>query len=398
MKSISILVIALSLVRCATDESNGVATLELTRGQFIIEISGQGELRAEQATPINAPTSIRGALNITWLAEEGLMVHEGDVLVRFDNQDILTREDKAKGEIRRLDYEIEKSKRSNESDGLDMDVQLQLTQMERTQAETFAPKDERLYSREEIIDSQVNLEFLDTKIEHYEVKKGRHVKKSETDQQLLDLKQQTHKIELKQLASSGQELEVRAPHDGFFYIRDRGQRGKPRVGMMVWMGQNLGELPDLSAMEARVHVLEVEAAGLDVGLSALVELDGQPGVFHKAEVKKVDALAKSIERNNPIKYFEVILSVETTIPEIMKPGSHVEARITVTQLDDVIAVPNQVIFHEKQKPFVYVEQGGSFEKRWVVLGERSVTQTVIVEGLQEGERVALSEPEEGQDI
>ncbi len=397
MRNVILLTTICLLAFCTSDQVGKTATIIVRESQFKIEITAKGELRAVQATPINAPAT-QIPLNITWLALEGKNVKKGEVLVRFDDQDIISKKEKARDEIRRLDFEEEKTSRSHQKESGEMNIQLELTQLERTQAAAFAPKDERLYSREEIIDSQINLDFLDAKIDHFQIKKGRHAKKAETDMQLMDLEQNTFKLEMEQLSASGDALEILAPHDGCFYVNDRGWQGKPRVGMMVWMGQKLGELPDLSSMEAKINVLEVEAAGLEVGLPAVIELDGYPGIFHHGVVKSVGALAKAIERNNPIKYFEVVLTIKTTLPGIMKPGSHVTTRILVSQQDNVIAAPNQVIFHEENQAFVYVLRNGQFVKQPVVLGQRSVTQTIITKGLEPGMKVALSEPQIGQDF
>jgi multidrug efflux pump subunit AcrA (membrane-fusion protein) len=153
-------------------------------------------------------------------------------------------------------------------------------------------------------------------------------------------------------------------------------------------------LPDLSEMEAKVWVLEAEAAGLAEGLETRVILDAHPGSSLAGKVKTIEPIANPIEEDSPVKYFEVILSLERTEPEMMKPASQVQVTILVTQEESALAVPNQAIFVEEGEPWVYVRGAQGFEKRRVELGQRSVSRTVISAGLEPGERIALVSPED----
>ena len=60
----------------------------------------------------------------------------------------------------------------------------------------------------------------------------------------------------------------------------------------------------------------------------------------------------------------------------------------------MITVPNQAIFVVEGTTWVYVADGGGFDRRSVELGLRSVSRTVITEGLEEGEAIALVNPED----
>ena len=86
-------------------------------------------------------------------------------------------------------------------------------------------------------------------------------------------------------------------------------------------------------------------------------------------------------------------ALERTDPATMKPGAQVHANIRVTEQDAALTVPNQAIFVEGGAPWVYVRDGGGFERRRVELGQRSVSRTVITDGIEAGDRVALADPE-----
>ena len=69
-------------------------------------------------------------------------------------------------------------------------------------------------------------------------------------------------------------------------------------------------------------------------------------------------------------------------------------RRVVAEQDDAIAVPNQALFFEEEKAFVNVKNGSGFEKRPVELGIRSLTRTVVSNGLEEGDKILLGTPPE----
>jgi len=55
-------------------------------------------------------------------------------------------------------------------------------------------------------------------------------------------------------------------------------------------------------------------------------------------------------------------------------------------------VPNQAILEKDGKQFVYVQQNGRWEQRFVKLARRSESVTVIAENLKAGEVISLGDP------
>lgn len=382
---------------CDDQAGDEIVTLKVERSDFEVAVEAKGDLHAVKATPIKAPRSRGGANTISWILAEGSFVKEGEVLIRFDEATLKIREEETTSELKGLAYRRDIDSRNHGQENHSLDGKIYVLEEERQQARQFAPKDERLYTRTEIIESQVNLDFLDAKVDYFDEKKVRHDLQGKTQSEIHDLDQKTREMQLDQVRENLQNLVTRAPHDGYFYY-ERNWRGEPpRVGQPAWTGMQLGQLPDLSVLEAKVFVLEKEASGLKDGLTARVTLDARPGFPYKATVKTVATLAKAIERNSPVNYFEVVLSLEKTDEEHMRPGGLVEARIFIDRQEQVISLPNQVFFHGDNENWVYVRNGKDFEKRMVKLGKRGPNKTIVEEGLQEGDEVAMSDPtqEEG---
>jgi hypothetical protein len=154
----------------------------------------------------------------------------------------------------------------------------------------------------------------------------------------------------------------------------------------------LGSLPDLTVMEARIYVLESEASGLKEGLPVTLRLDFEPGRAFTGKVAGIDTIAKPLSEDSPLKYFEAKVALDASDPRLMKPGVQVKASIVVEQRAGVIAVPNQALVYEAGRAFVLVRGGGRVQRRPVETGARSLTQTVVLKGLEAGERILLGVP------
>ena len=71
-----------------------------------------------------------------------------------------------------------------------------------------------------------------------------------------------------------------------------------------------------------------------------------------------------------------------------------EVEILVDHLEDIIYVPLQAVTYWNDKRVVYVENGGSPERRDVETGAFSDSFIEITTGLREGEKVLLLPPQQ----
>jgi hypothetical protein len=82
---------------------------------------------------------------------------------------------------------------------------------------------------------------------------------------------------------------------------------------------------------------------------------------------------------------------------LLRPGLLADAEVIVQQIPDTLYIPFQAVFDSGGTPVVYVQSGGRFEVRKVELGQRSESQVAVVNGVKEGELVALEPPEGRRD-
>ena len=387
-----ICLILVSFSTCRQNRETSVSCIAVKKGSFAITIPAFGELKSTKATPIMVPAQIRGRQTISWMMPENSMVKKGQVVTRLDSTWYVERIQREKYSIAKLNLEIQKKGKELEKKKSEFKGQQNVTELEKKMTEDFQVTDESIFSRNEIIDFKNNSAYLEKKSKYYKQQQKKLDQQARTELQLLQLKIKSHRVKLQQYEEALNSMEIKAPHDGLFIYEKNWRGEKPNVGMAVYGGRKLGKLPDLSQMEAKLFILESEASGLKSELPLSIHLDSFPSRLFTGKIKRIDNIAKAIERDSPLKYFETIAILNKTDPKIMKPGSQVMATIYVEKKENIITVPNQALFFKDEKASVYIQTGSSFKEREVKIGARSLTRTIVTAGLEEGEVVALGKP------
>jgi RND family efflux transporter MFP subunit len=364
---------------------------EVRRGDFVRTVHAEGNLTAAEATQLGPPPRTRHSLKIAWLAPDGSRVREGDVVIRFDPTDMEKSLDEGESERAQSDSRISKQRIREDSAIRNLDRDAGMADLELDYAREFKSKDPEIFSRVEVIESEIDEQLAAERKDHAADVREIRGELAQVELDLLAIERRKAEIKVQEAREGLSELEVRAPHDGIFALKQRHGR-VAEVGQMVWRGNSIAEIPRLEVMEAEVYVLEADAGGLEVDLPAKVSLEAHPGRVYDATIKKVDALAQPRFRNVPVQYFGVELELERTEPEVMKPGQRVNATLLLGERKDVVAVPRQAIFEHEGRTVVYARREGDFAPLEVELGPASLGRVVIESGLEQGERVALFDP------
>jgi hypothetical protein len=70
----------------------------------------------------------------------------------------------------------------------------------------------------------------------------------------------------------------------------------------------------------------------------------------------------------------------------------VSCKIILNELNDVLFIPVEAVFKEGGKEYVYIKSGSGFKRKEIVPGTSSTDYVVVMEGLEENEEVALTDP------
>ncbi|MBS1788465.1 MAG: efflux RND transporter periplasmic adaptor subunit [Acidobacteria bacterium] len=372
-------------------------TMAIQPRDFTIRISAQGELQSSESMTIAVPFVPVQRLRIANVVADGRHVNKGDVLVEFDPTDLDLEMLEYKSSLEAANQKITKGELASGTEKTDITKDKRIAELELQKINEFLPKDDKIYSRRQIIEGQLDKEFTEQKLVFADARLSLKGKVYTLDEAILLLERQQANSKIGQVERALTSLKLLSPASGivvytnpdFFFGGFTIQPGRT-----VYIGQTLFNLVNPDKMEAKCFVLEKDAGELKTGQPVTVSLDPFPGVTFTGKVKSIDNLARPIDRDSPVKYFQTIVSLDKNDVNLMKPGVKLKAEISATSLQSVVVVPRSAVVKKESDYFVYIVKGaGQFDPVKVKLGQGDLIQVVVTEGLQAGQTLALNPPD-----
>jgi HlyD family secretion protein len=371
-------------------------TYTIRKSAFTVAVPAGGELEAATATQVSVPNVRTGGLKVFWIVKDGSLVKKGDTLVEFDASELLQQMEEIENNLDVALRQLEASALRGNSETESIVVDRQIAEMELDKAQTQAPRDAQIFSRNQIIEGELNIGLSNTRVSEWTGKADTKQKINVSSQRIIVIERKQHETKKTMLRQSLGSLKILAPHDGLVLLT-KDETGKTTaVGEMRWPNYALMTIPDTSAMRARVQILEADAGNLKVGQAARVTVDSHPDTKFGAVVERVDTLARQPDKDSPVKYFEVVLKIESRGGEILKPGKLARAEITTASYDEALVVPRVAVVEESLKHYVWALQSGAPEKRAVEIGSGDTARVVIRSGVNEGDAVLLNPPKQSE--
>ncbi len=159
-----------------------------------------------------------------------------------------------------------------------------------------------------------------------------------------------------------------------------------RPGAYLNVGDPAANVGRLDRLRVRVYVDEPELGRVAEGQPVTITWDALPGKQWRGTVERKPA---SIQALGSRQVGEVICSIENPGRELI-PGSNVNAEIRTAVVEGALVIPKETLRHDAQGDYVFALNGDTIARRAVKKGAASVTEIQVVEGLAEGDAVALS--------
>jgi HlyD family secretion protein len=161
------------------------------------------------------------------------------------------------------------------------------------------------------------------------------------------------------------------------------------IGDMVTAGTTDFRIDDLSKLLVDVQVPEGDINSIKVGQSAVLTFDA---IANQEYSGKVVSVARVGDDANGVVNFKVTLQLLNPDDQVL-PGMTAAVNITVTQLDDVLSVPNRAVRTVNGSTVIYLLKNGQVVSVPVELGAASDTNTQILSGdVQAGDTLILNPP------
>jgi multidrug efflux pump subunit AcrA (membrane-fusion protein) len=377
----------------AASDDDPIPVQKLEKSPFQLNIPAYGEITGLESTPVPTPSTRGGGLKVAWLIPEGSFVREGDVIARFDNVDARLNLETQQNTMQMNQEKTKVTSGKQTTDEKVLGYDRKDAEEEYEYAMTVLPQDETIFSKWAIIEAKINAGFAKDRI-GFLTNKGKVQKRiARSDQQILAIERNKAQAEIAIAQQTLDALELKTPKGGLvLYRRDRGR--DPQVGDETWPGQILLEIIDMNALQARTYVLERDAGSLAKGNEVLVRLDSIPEKEYHGTVRSMATLAQPLERNSPLKYFICEVTIRDAGEDMkrIKPGMSLKADVVLERYDSCFVVPSSAITTKGADATVYIKQKDRFVARQVKLGSGTHGQSTILEGVKDGEMIAMRNP------
>jgi multidrug efflux pump subunit AcrA (membrane-fusion protein) len=372
-------------------------TMKVDSKPFTLKIQAAGELQSSESVAVAVPNVPVHRLRISAIVGEGVRVNKGDVLAEFDPSELDLKIMEHRSEMETVVQKMSKGELASEVDRSDVIKDRKIAELELQKISEFLPRDEQVFAQREIIEGRLDKEYTEKKIVLADAKLELKGKVYSLEEAILMLERGQATARKDQAEKALGSLKLISPASGIVVYNDPGfffGGYALAPGTTVYIGMTFLNLVNPEKMEARCYVLEKDAGELRTGQSARVTLDPFPGMEFSGTVKNIDNLARPIDRDSPVKYFQTVITLNENDKEVMKPGVKLKTEIVAGELKDVIVVPRSAVIKKEAGFVAYVErEPGQFNATQVTLGQGDLIQVVVNEGLEPGQTLALNPPD-----
>lgn len=294
-----------------------IPTTKVRQGDVIVRSFTRGELRAVRSATLTAP-NLFGTVQVTRLAPLGAFAREKDLVVEFDDSEVISRLEEKQLELEQIDEQIRKASadlemRSNQDqvDLLSARYAVRRAELEVQKNPLLAEIDQKK-NKLNLDESQRRLKQLESDIKS---------RQEQAIAQLDTLREQKNKgnLELSRERQRLSQVKLLAPISGLVAMRQNRtgfmfpgmQIPDIREGDQIQPGIPVADVLDLSEMEVLAKVGELDRANLREGQDATLVLDALPEKKLRGTIKSMSGTASAnVFSFDPAKKFDVVFGIE----------------------------------------------------------------------------------------
>jgi multidrug efflux pump subunit AcrA (membrane-fusion protein) len=369
--------------------------VQVKKDRLVRSILVSGELVPVRAVRITVPRfRERASIPIQAMAPEGALVKPGDSLLDVDNARLIESLSTEKINLEKAENEL--AKKQSEVDiqikDLEMEFAARRLDLEKTSLKAEIPK--HLLALRDWQDNQVAFEKAKKEYQSISQRLELIGKAASEELALLEVRRDQIKARIKAIETDLGALEITSTTTGTVLYENApatwntNPNDPPRkfqVGDQVSPGMVIMSVVDLTEMEVRAFISEVDGGLARPGQRARVAIDSHPGRELPGTIYYIPEVAERLRRLSNVRVFVGRIKLDKTDPAFMKPGMSVRAEIILDEREGLI-LPRSAIFEDHGKYYAKPRDGGKTEIR--LLGRNATA--CLIEGLSEGDFVEIN--------
>jgi len=365
-------------------------------GKFKVETETTGELEAKNSVLILGASSLRNfqiwQVNVQSIVDEGTIVKKGDWVATLDRSEFQTKFtakqielDKANSKFNQVQLDTTLLMRTSRDELINLKYAVEETDIVLQQSKFEPPS----VIKQAEINKDKSKRAFEQAVENYKIKKRQNIEKMREVSGDLRKAQNENDAMTKVLES----FNVKAPEDGMvIYVKSwDGKAVKAGSQIQMWE-PTVATLPDLTKMQSKTYVNEVDVRKVKVGQVANIGLDAYPDKKLTGVVIRVANVGEQ-RPNSDAKVFEVIVEINGNDPAL-RPSMTTSNKIITSAVDSAMFVPLECLHNQADSiTYVFKKNGINTIKQEVIVGETNSNDAVIVKGIDVDDKLFLSIPE-----
>lgn len=367
-----------------------------TIGEFVVDVTSSGELRAKNSKEIMGPQGTRdfriNNLTIQRLIPEGTIVKKGDFVAELDRSEILGKMQDIQLDLQsaesqviqaQLDSTLELSQARDNL--INLKYALEERQIELDQSRYESPA----VQRQAEIELDKARRQLAQETKNYQTK----VKQAEAKLREVEAELTKKQNELQKIQDLMSQFTIYAPDQGMVIYRRNWDGSKITEGEQIsaW-NPVVAELPDFTIMESVTYINEVDIQKVEVGQKVEIGLDAVANKRLTGVVTDVANIGEQ-RKNYDSKVFEVVIEINET-DSLLRPAMTTSNRIIVHRIDEALFVPLETIHSVDSLDFVFKKEGSHPVMQQVELGLMNENSVIIHRGVEPDDLLYLTIPED----
>lgn len=346
-------------------------------GDIEASINASGKLAPAFEQIITSPINSR---IVEVYSKAGDKVEEGTPLLKLDLQSAQTDYDKLVDQVQMKRLEIEQQTMNNKTYLSDLQMRIRVSEMTYNRLTVELRNEKYLDSigsgtTDKVREVEFSCQSKQLELEQLRAQYANESRVKEAGLNVKRLELSMLNKELDKMKRTLNDAQIRSPYKATLTFISN------QVGAPISQGGQVAIIADLEHVKVDGRVSENYASRVRVGNKAKVIVNNHE---YEGVVSHIEPTA-----SNGVNAFSVQLENDTL--SLLRPGLNAEIYIADGLSQNVKRIANASFFTDPGKYTVYVRKGDELERRVIQLGTSNYDYIEVVNGLQPGEEIVISD-------
>ena len=362
-------------------DADGMMFGEVERGAFTVSIRGTGLLVPDNIQWLASSVDARVA---DVIVKPGKLVKEGEIIVQLENPRLRQTLEETRWELEALEAESTAEKVNLESALLDQKAASLNAKLNYEASQLRLAAQEKLFNNKSGAISQIDFEQtqLETRqfneklqIENARLSKMQENILAQSSARVARLNKMRKTLE--RVEQQVAELSIRASMESVV------QALPVEPGQQIVAGTNIAKLAQLNSLIAELKIPEIQIREVAIGQRVTIDTRNN----------KIEGVVTRIDPAVVNGNVQVDVAFREALPDDARPDLTVDGEIRVAEIADTLHVSRPLYAQSRSASAVYkLDENGEFAERvFVKLGQGSPNKIEVIEGLQAGDKIIISD-------